>query len=35
MIIGGNGDSIFQRLMHAIGRPELAQIHASPTTQAA
>ena len=24
VIIGGNGDSIFKRLMHAIGRPELA-----------
>jgi crotonobetainyl-CoA:carnitine CoA-transferase CaiB-like acyl-CoA transferase len=24
VIIGGNGDSIFQRLMHAIGRPDLA-----------
>jgi formyl-CoA transferase len=25
VIIGGNGDSIFQRLMRAIGRPDLAQ----------
>lgn len=24
VIIGGNGDSIFQRLMHAAGRPDLA-----------
>ncbi len=24
VVIGGNGDSIFRRLMHAIGRPELA-----------
>jgi crotonobetainyl-CoA:carnitine CoA-transferase CaiB-like acyl-CoA transferase len=25
VIIGGNGDSIFQRLMHAAGRPDMAQ----------
>lgn len=25
IVIGGNGDSIFQRLMRAIGRPDLAQ----------
>ncbi|HWS75700.1 MAG TPA: CaiB/BaiF CoA-transferase family protein [Quisquiliibacterium sp.] len=24
IVIGGNGDSIFRRLMHAIGRPDLA-----------
>lgn len=24
MIVAGNGDSIFKRLMHAIGRPDLA-----------
>ena len=24
VVIGGNGDSIFKRLMHAIGRPDLA-----------
>ena len=25
MVIGGNGDSIFKRLMHAIGRDDLGQ----------
>ncbi|MEX8498331.1 MAG: CaiB/BaiF CoA transferase family protein, partial [Leptothrix ochracea] len=25
VVIGGNGDSIYKRLMHAIGRPELAE----------
>jgi crotonobetainyl-CoA:carnitine CoA-transferase CaiB-like acyl-CoA transferase len=25
VIIGGNGDSIYKRLMHAIGRPDLAE----------
>ncbi len=25
VIIGGNGDAIFKRLMHAIGRPDLAE----------
>ncbi|HLU77466.1 MAG TPA: CaiB/BaiF CoA-transferase family protein [Burkholderiales bacterium] len=25
VVIGGNGDSIFKRLMHAIGRPDMAE----------
>lgn len=25
IVIGGNGDSIFQRLMHVVGRPDMAQ----------
>lgn len=25
IIIGGNGDSVFKRLMHAIGRPDMAE----------
>ena len=34
VLIAGNGDSIFQRLAHAIGRRDLAETLASPTTTA-
>ena len=27
VIIGGNGDSIFRRLMHTAGRPDMAEDH--------
>jgi formyl-CoA transferase len=35
VLVAGNGDSIFKRLMHAIGRDDLAPRPTWPTTPAA